>query len=330
MKRRRIALIVLAVVPLMVMSFCSSGKGQSPWDVISEPQSKPEPAAETTGEQEDSGTEVTPEKPGAKTEEIRMEPMQKEPDVDVQEISPTGPTTESPVYQAGVASWYGDGDDFNGKRTANGEIYDMNKLTAAHQKLPFHTLVEVENIENGKKVMVRINDRGPFIKGRIIDLSKRAATQLEMLSSGTADVHLRIVRVPGRKEPPKPATPSQYSPPKTTAPEPEKIETPASAPPPQTKTDQTEDPVTTTTLEEDPLKVRFYVQAGAFSSEKNAQRFLGRIKEKIPEFASIFRATLQQGLYKIVSIKMDSRDAAEEVKRRLEQKGIKAFIREYF
>lgn len=96
------------------------------------------------------------------------------------------------VFQTGIASWYGD--DFNGKKTANGEIYDMNKLTAAHQNLPFHTLVEVENLENKKKVLVRVNDRGPFLKNRIIDLSLQAAQRLEMAEQGTAEVKLRVLR----------------------------------------------------------------------------------------------------------------------------------------
>lgn len=96
------------------------------------------------------------------------------------------------VFQTGIASWYGD--DFNGKNTANGEIYDMNKLTAAHQNLPFHTLVEVENLENKKKVLVRVNDRGPFLKNRIIDLSLQAAQRLEMAEQGTAEVKLRVLR----------------------------------------------------------------------------------------------------------------------------------------
>ncbi len=101
-------------------------------------------------------------------------------------------TIGSNFSQTGVASWYGD--DFHGKRTANGEIYDMHKLTAAHQTLPFHTMVEVENLENGKKVLVRINDRGPFLKNRIIDLSLQAAQRLAMTASGTAVVHIRGVR----------------------------------------------------------------------------------------------------------------------------------------
>ncbi|TFG80420.1 MAG: septal ring lytic transglycosylase RlpA family protein [Chrysiogenales bacterium] len=96
------------------------------------------------------------------------------------------------VFQTGIASWYGD--DFNGKTTANGEIYDMSKLTAAHQNLPFHTLVEVENLENKKKVLVRVNDRGPFLKNRIIDLSWQAAQRLEMAEQGTAEVKLRVLR----------------------------------------------------------------------------------------------------------------------------------------
>lgn len=96
------------------------------------------------------------------------------------------------IYQSGVASWYGD--DFHGRLTADGEIYDMHKLTAAHQELPFHTLVEVENRENGKRVLVRINDRGPFLKERIIDLSLKAAQRLDMTEKGTAEVNLRVLR----------------------------------------------------------------------------------------------------------------------------------------
>lgn len=94
----------------------------------------------------------------------------------------------------GHASWYGG--KFVGRQTANGEIFDTNMLTAAHKTLPFNTVVEVTNNSNGKKVEVRINDRGPFIDGRIIDLSKKAASKIDMLKSGTADVTLKIVNMP--------------------------------------------------------------------------------------------------------------------------------------
>lgn len=102
-------------------------------------------------------------------------------------------------FQTGIASWYGD--DFQGKTTANGEIYDMHKLTAAHQTLPFHTMVEVENLDNGKKAVVRINDRGPFLKNRVIDLSLQAALRLDMTGKGTAAVNLRVLRWPGEPLP---------------------------------------------------------------------------------------------------------------------------------
>ena len=94
--------------------------------------------------------------------------------------------------QRGMASWYGPG--FHGRLTANGERFDMNELTAAHKTLPFGTRVLVHNPRTGKEVVVRINDRGPFIKGRVIDLSKAAAKALGMKGRGHAAVVLREVR----------------------------------------------------------------------------------------------------------------------------------------
>jgi rare lipoprotein A len=93
--------------------------------------------------------------------------------------------------QWGLASWYGD--EFHGKKTANGEIFDTNTLTAAHKTLPFNTLVKVTNLYNQKSTTVRINDRGPFRKGRIIDLSHAAAQELDMLDSGVIPVRLEVV-----------------------------------------------------------------------------------------------------------------------------------------
>ncbi len=95
-------------------------------------------------------------------------------------------------YQKGEASWYGPG--FNGKKTASGEIFDMNKLTAAHRKLPFGTKVRVTNLNNNKSVIVRINDRGPYKKGRIIDLSRKAAVQIGLAKSGIAPVKIEVLK----------------------------------------------------------------------------------------------------------------------------------------
>lgn len=100
--------------------------------------------------------------------------------------------------QVGMASWYGG--KFHGRKTANGEIFDTNKFTAAHRSLPFNTMVHVTNLDNGKSVTVRINDRGPFIQGRIIDLSQAAAEQLDMIHTGTARVSIEPVSVTASKK----------------------------------------------------------------------------------------------------------------------------------
>lgn len=97
-------------------------------------------------------------------------------------------------YEVGVASWYGPG--FHGNRTANGEVYDMYGISAAHKTLPFGTIVKVVDLETGRSVVVRINDRGPFVKGRIIDLSYGAAQELRMVEKGLAKVGLKILNWP--------------------------------------------------------------------------------------------------------------------------------------
>ena len=148
-----------------------------------------------------------------------------------------------------VASWYGH--PYHGRRTSNGEVYDMNLLTAAHRSWPFHTLVKVTHLENGRSVLVRINDRGPFVEGREIDLSREAARRLEMIEEGTARVRLEIISMSDEG--------SKQSFPET-SPEP----TVASG------------PVTP------PSAARFRLQLGAFTSEKNARRFLTRVREDVP------------------------------------------------
>ena len=93
--------------------------------------------------------------------------------------------------QAGWASWYGPG--FHGRTTANGEKYDQFAMTAAHKKLPFNTKLRVTNLENGKSIFVRINDRGPYKRGRVIDLSKKGAIELGFLNSGVTRVVIEEV-----------------------------------------------------------------------------------------------------------------------------------------
>lgn len=95
---------------------------------------------------------------------------------------------------ASTASWYGVRDGFHGRRTASGEIFNAYDLTAAHRSLPFGTRVKVTNLGNGRSVIVRISDRGPFFGGRVIDLSEGAAARIGMISSGTAPVRLQVLR----------------------------------------------------------------------------------------------------------------------------------------
>jgi rare lipoprotein A len=95
----------------------------------------------------------------------------------------------------GIASWYGH--PYHGRRASNGEIYDMEKMTAAHRTMPFGTMVRVTNLTNDLTVDVRIIDRGPFVDGRIIDLSRAAARQVHMIGPGTAKVRLRVIGLPG-------------------------------------------------------------------------------------------------------------------------------------
>ena len=114
--------------------------------------------------------------------------------------------------QQGIASWYGK--DFHGKFTSNGEVYDMNKVSAAHKILPLGTYVRVKNLTNGRVITVRINDRGPFVSGRIIDLSRAAAMRLGVYGPGTAPVEIvalgRAVETKKKSKVQKTFVPVQY------------------------------------------------------------------------------------------------------------------------
>jgi rare lipoprotein A len=101
------------------------------------------------------------------------------------------PRVDPKYKEVGMASWYGP--QHQGRRTADGEVFDMNKPSAAHKTLPLPSIVEVKNLDNGRTIKVRVNDRGPFVDGRIIDLSKAAAEQLGFLNEGLAKVRVRYV-----------------------------------------------------------------------------------------------------------------------------------------
>ncbi len=190
---------------------------------------------------------------------------------------------EDPDYrQTGIASWYGK--PFHGQPTANGEIYDMNALTAAHKTLPMPTYVRVTNLVNARAITVRVNDRGPFVHGRIIDLSRRAAQLLGFEEHGVARVRVEAVPAPddvGVAK--KPVTPDEdrfavkaapvaavqtaHLPPPTGI---------AAAPPPEVPEPPAGDGA------EAAKKARpteLYVQAGAFSFRENAERLRERLAD---------------------------------------------------
>jgi rare lipoprotein A len=112
---------------------------------------------------------------------------------------PTPPVSGLSGVEVGVASWYGH--PYHGRAAASGEVYDMEQFTAAHRTLPFGTLVRVVNLKNNKTVDVRINDRGPFVDDRIIDLSHAAARSIELIGPGTARVRVEVLQAPPIPEP---------------------------------------------------------------------------------------------------------------------------------
>ena len=186
---------------------------------------------------------------------------------------------ENPDYsETGIASWYGK--PFHGRATANGETYDMNSVTAAHKTLPLPTYARVTNLENGRALVVRINDRGPFIHGRIIDLSRRSAQLLGFEKEGTARVRVEAVPSPEEVEiAAKPVTPDSarfavkavpvVAVESTALPPPEGI---SLAPPPEPEMS------TVNGVKIKQVKpTQLYVQAGAFAFLNNAQSLQKRL-----------------------------------------------------
>jgi rare lipoprotein A len=129
---------------------------------------------------------------------VRMGSPGEQRAVRVTPVSATIPEADASALktQEGVASYYAD--EFNGRKTSNGEVFDMNKLTCAHLTYPFGTILRVVNLDNGKACEVRVNDRGPFVDNRIIDLSYGAAKEVGLIGPGTARVRLEVIEWGGK------------------------------------------------------------------------------------------------------------------------------------
>lgn len=238
---------------------------------------------------------------------------------------------EQPDYdETGIASWYGP--TFYGKPTANGEIFTSQSLTAAHRTLPLPVNVRVTNLDNGKSIVVRVNDRGPYAKGRIIDLSERAAKLLDFYGQGTARVRVTYV---GRADingkpvdttPPDiaaavPAAPTRkvdtaaldivpgaaVAPPVTTQELPAVVASAPLPPLPQPSADVTQVSV--------PAVTHLYVQAGAFSSYENANR----MKSRLSAAGSIEISPIDRGGQRLYRVRMGPFESNEQADAALER-----------
>ncbi len=200
------------------------------------------------------------------------------------------PRLPSPVavqpgdFEYGHASWYGH--PYHGRRTSSGETYDMHQLTAAHRTLPFGTQVEVTNMENERKVQVRINDRGPFVDGRIIDLSLKAAKAIRMVGPGTARVRVRILRVPGHGS---------------------------------TSSADGRDVVRT-------RAGRYSVQVGAFAEWRNADQLRARLVRSYPQYPVLLNLTRDGARYRVWVGNEPSEQRAALIAGRLRQDQLAAFV----
>lgn len=197
--------------------------------------------------------------------------------------------------ERGTASWYGK--KFHGHKTSNGEIYDMYAMSAAHKSLPLPTYVKVTNLDNGRSVVVRVNDRGPFHGSRLIDMSYAAAYKLDMLRTGTARVEVEAI-IPGQ-----PAIVKQ-----------------AAAAATATKAEQepkTEEPKT-----EEPIASGKYLQVGAYSSWTSAQTVKTQLQNVLPDLKAVINK--RQGtnpIYRVQIGPVDHLETLNGVHRVLENAG---------
>ena len=235
---------------------------------------------------------------------------------------------EQPNYdETGIASWYGP--TFYGHRTANGEMYDGRAMTAAHRTLPMPVNVRVTNLDNGKSVVVRVNDRGPYAKGRIIDLSEAAAKALDVIATGTARVRVTYLARADQfdETPPEianalPAVPAgkvdtaalNIVPGATVAP-PVPLDAPAAPLPPAAPATDTQ-PTGQVTTVPIPAATHLYVQAGAFTTAANADR----LKARLASAGDLFVSPIDRGgqrLYRVRSGPYDDVESADAALARL-------------
>ena len=256
------------------------------------------------------------------------------------------PKADYRYSETGIASWYGPG--FHGKRTANGEVYDQNGLTAAHKTLPLPSMVRVTNLENGRSIEVRVNDRGPFEAGRLIDMTRRGAQLLDFIDQGTARVRVDIMpeesqqlaalasRQGGDQVPPPPkAAPagevtsgglapiagSKVIPPKP-QPGAQPVQTPAAqATPPATNLGNVVQPQPDGKVTQVAVRpTSIYIQAGAFLRQANANQLGGQLRR----YGAVLIAPViveKQQYYRVRIGPMNTVEQADNVLKRMIAEG---------
>ena len=202
--------------------------------------------------------------------------------------------------QRGVASWYGK--KFHGRRTSSGEVYDMYAMTAAHKTLPLGTHVRVHNLKNDREAVVRINDRGPFVRGRIIDLSYTAAAKLGMVGHGTAQVEVTAL-------PPYQAMSGS-----------KRIARKAPATRTELAAAEISNAVKTATSK---LGGSAFVQVGAFSSRENAERLRARVETGVGKPVSILEVPDSNATYRVRVGPLSHPSGTESVNAQLAALGIR-------
>lgn len=223
-------------------------------------------------------------------------------------------TRLEPYHERGIASWYGR--KYNGQRTSTGEVYDMFAMTAAHPTLPLPSYARVTDVATGRSVVVRVNDRGPFLRGRIIDLSYAAAYKLGVAQKGSDLVDVDAI-LPGDTAHPLEATapaplapvfaPAPPAAPATVATLPETL-----APVPATVATAGAAPVTET-------RGGYAVQLGAFANFSNAENFLAHVQNQLAQVAVEPRIRQAGGLYRVYVGPYPGRDEARRVGERITQ-----------
>jgi rare lipoprotein A len=233
-------------------------------------------------------------------------------------------TTLQPYQGRGIATWYGR--RYHGKQTSSGEIYDMYGMSAAHTLLPIPSYARVTNLANGKSVVVRVNDRGPFVEGRIIDLSYTAAHRIGVLAGGAAMVEVEAIIPDGSgavaaTAPRAPASPAPK--PEAPAVAPARDPGPAVVPPPPVEAAPAAKP-------QIPIAVEpggYYLQLGAFGSKENAETFLARMKTQMGELGDNLHVYTRDGLYRVhagpYANQAEARSSAERIAQAL---GLKPMV----